>query len=160
MLPYQPEWAARAATLAAELRALLPDALAVEHIGSTSSPGMSAKACIDMMIVVDYLEASRALPVLTAAGGKLWPKLVFAPPIGAPRCNIHMRLAGAETTRLARLFRDYLHIHPDKVQLWSAFKLKVTAAAPDLSAYGQIKAPAWLLLMELAEVWDRARQEK
>ncbi|WP_158591605.1 GrpB family protein [Deinococcus cavernae] len=91
--------------------------------------------------------------------GKLWPKLVFAPPIGAPHCNIHMRLAGAETTRLARLFRDYLRIHSDKVQLWPAFKLKVTAAAPDLSAYGQIKAPAWLL-MELTEVWDRARQEK
>nr|WP_167757856.1 GrpB family protein [Deinococcus fonticola] len=95
-----------------------------------------------------------------AAGGKLWPKLVFAPSIGAPRCNIHVRLADTETTRLARLFRDDLRIHPDKVQLWPAFKLKVTAAAPNLSAYGQIKAPAWLLLMELAEVWDRARQEK
>ena len=74
--------------------------------------------------------------------------------------NIHVRLAGAETTRLALLFRDYLRTHPDKVQLWSEFKVKVAAIAPDLSAYGQIKAPAWLLLMELAEIWERSGREK
>ena len=37
--------------------------------------------------------------------------------------------------------------------LWSEFKLQLAAVAPDLSSYGQLKAPAWTLLMECARSW-------
>lgn len=168
VLPYQSSWAGEAAVLIGELERLVPDAVAVEHIGSTSIPGMAAKPCIDLMIVVSDLEATSAEPNLTAAGfrrrpepwnnsepaeGRDWPKMVFAPPIGGPNCNIHVRLAGAATTRLARLFRDYLIADPDKLVIWADFKRAVAAAAPDLASYGKIKAPAWSLLMECANRW-------
>jgi GrpB-like predicted nucleotidyltransferase (UPF0157 family) len=162
VLPYQESWPRQAADLISELEVLVPDAAAVEHIGSTSIPGMAAKPCIDLMIVVSDLEGSSAAANLTAAGfrrrpepwnnsepaeGRDWPKMVFAPPVGGPNCNIHVRVTGAATTRVARLFRDYLIANPDKVVLWADFKRAVAAAAPDLASYGQIKAPAWSLLM-------------
>lgn len=42
---------------------------------------------------------------------------------------------------------------PDKVAIWSDFKLAIAAATQDLAGYGQIKDPAWLLLMECANRW-------
>ncbi|HEY9292771.1 MAG TPA: GrpB family protein [Microlunatus sp.] len=168
VLAYQASWADQAADLSGELSRLVPDAVAVEHIGSTSIPGMAAKPCIDLMIIVDDLEASSADPNLTRAGyrrrpepwnnsepadGRDWPKMVFAPPIGGPNCNIHVRPAGAGNTRRALLFRDYLIANPEKVALWSDLKRAAAASAPDLAGYGQIKLPAWTLLMECAERW-------
>lgn len=168
VIPYQRSWASQAAELITELERLVPDAVSVEHIGSTSIPGMAAKPCIDLMIVVSDLDACSAEPNLTAAGfrrrpepwnnsepadGRDWPKMVFAPPVGGPNCNIHVRVDGSAPTRMARLFRDYMVANPDKVVIWSDFKRAVVAATPDLASYGQIKAPAWLLLMECANRW-------
>lgn len=171
VLPYEPSWASQGADLVRELKVLVADATAVEHIGSTSIPGMAAKPCIDLMIVVSDLETSVAESNLTRVGyrrrpepwnnmeraeGRDWPKMVFAPPVGGRNCNIHVRVDGAATTRIARLFRDYLLANPDKVVVWSNFKRAAAAAAPDLASYGQIKAPAWLLLMECANHWARS----
>jgi dephospho-CoA kinase len=171
VLPYDPSWAAQAADLIRELEAMVPDARAIEHIGSTSIIGMAAKPCIDLMIVVGDLATSLVEPSLTGAGyrrrpepwnnsesadGRDWPKMVFAPPVGGPSCNIHVRAEHTPTTRTARLFRDYLLASPDKVVLWGDFKRAVATAAPDLASYGQIKAPAWLLLMECADRWAEA----
>ncbi|GAB3536347.1 GrpB family protein [Arthrobacter tecti] len=171
VLSYQPSWATEAADLIIQLNRLVPDAVAVEHIGSTSIPGMAAKPCIDLMIVVSDLEVSFAESNLTSAGfrrrpepwnncepaeGRDWPKMVFAPPINGPNCNIHVRPDGAATTRAARLFRDYLVANPEKLILWSDFKRAIANVAPDLASYGQIKAPAWSLLMECANSWAKA----
>jgi len=170
VLPYQASWASQATQLIGELERLVPGAVAVEHIGSTSIPGMAAKPCIDLMIVVSDLQHSSVEPSLAGAGfrrrpepcnnnepaeGRDWPKMVFAPPVGGPNCNIHVRVDGAATTRLARLFRDYLIANPDKVAIWSDFKRAVADVAPDLASYGQIKAPAWALLMECANEWAK-----
>src|SRR4051794_33313430 len=52
------EWAARGRTLAARIRHDLgPHALRVEHIGSTSIPGMPAKPVIDLQVSVADLDA-------------------------------------------------------------------------------------------------------
>lgn len=165
--PYQQGWADQAHELAIHLRELVPAAVVIEHIGSTSIPGMIAKDCLDMMIVVSDLDPAVA-ESLSAAGyrrrpepwnneepadGELWPKMVFAPPVGGRRVNIHVRLAGAPTTRRALLFRDYLRANPQQTETWARFKVAAAHAANDLAAYGSIKEPAWRLLMELAEQW-------
>jgi GrpB-like predicted nucleotidyltransferase (UPF0157 family) len=57
--PYDERWAERGAELAAQLRATLgPLALRVEHIGSTSVPGMAAKPVYDMQASVRNLAAA------------------------------------------------------------------------------------------------------
>ncbi|HEY0693303.1 MAG TPA: GrpB family protein [Kribbella sp.] len=166
--PHCDSWRTEGAELAAELQQLVPNAAEVEHIGSTSIPGMAAKDCLDMMILVADLTSTIAEQQLAAAGwrrrpepwnnfepgaGRDWPKMVFAPPIGARSCNVHVRVINSPTARIALLFRDYLSCHPAQTQAWSSLKAAIAALAPDLATYGSIKSPAWQLLMELAERW-------
>lgn len=170
VVAYRPEWAQEAAQLADELRGNVHTSLAIEHIGSTAVPGMAAKDCLDLMIVVDDLATAgveqRLAPQgyrrrpepwnnLESAGGGAWPKQVFAPPVGARLCNLHVRTAGSETSRLALLFRDHLRAHSQRTAWWSQLKTVAAAAAPDLATYGRMKHPAWCLLMEHAEALGR-----
>ncbi len=43
IMTYQAPWAAQATILIQDLKRLVPDAVAIEHIGSTSIPGMASK---------------------------------------------------------------------------------------------------------------------
>ena len=46
MVPYLAAWAEEGASLAGRLREMLPGAISVQHIGSTSVPGLAAKDVI------------------------------------------------------------------------------------------------------------------
>jgi GrpB-like predicted nucleotidyltransferase (UPF0157 family) len=170
---YDPAWPAEFDRLASELGTVLgPLALTFEHIGSTSVPGLAAKDCIDMMVVVESVDDQRLVDRLTAAGYRLrpeqwnraeeagggtYPKLVFAPPIGARRHNVHVR-ERTPAARRALLFRDFLRADATARDGWSGFKQRLAQSVPDLFAYGQIKAPAWVVLMGAAERWARETQ--
>ena len=53
VLPYNPEWQTDFEKIKAELSDALGQlALSIEHVGSTSVPGMSAKPCIDIDVVI------------------------------------------------------------------------------------------------------------
>ena len=168
VIAYRPEWVAEAVALAADLRVSVPASLAVEHVGSTAVPGMAAKDCLDMMIVVSDLTSAAVEQHLTPrgyrrrsepwnsyeqAGGREWPKQVYAPPVGARSGNIHVRTASSASARLALLFRDHLRASPRRTAWWSELKIAAASSTTDLHSYGRIKYPAWCLLMELAEAW-------
>lgn len=168
VVAYRPEWVSEAAEVSARLRLAVPMALAVEHIGSTSVSGMWAKDCLDLMVVVNDLATTDAEQRLVDLGfrrrpepwnndepadGRLWPKMVFAPPVGGRRVNVHVRAVDSGPTRVALLFRDFLRSSAEHTETWSSLKRAAAAASGDLAVYGGIKAPAWLLLMELAERW-------
>jgi GrpB-like predicted nucleotidyltransferase (UPF0157 family) len=165
---YRDSWEQEGAALAHQLSDLVPGAVRVEHIGSTSIPGMASKDCLDMMVLVQDFDGSGTAEALEAAGyrrrpepwnnleeahGRTWPKMVFAPPVGGRPVNVHVRLASSETARQALLFRDHFRERPDRAAEWASFKTRAAECAPDLAAYGQLKAPAWRLLMQLAETW-------
>src|SRR5262250_3113219 len=68
---YDPAWPGQFRAEAATLTELLEPWLAapIEHIGSTSVPGLAAKPSLDMMAGVHDLYAARAaIPVLTSHG--------------------------------------------------------------------------------------------
>lgn len=103
--------------MADELRANVPTRLALEHIGSTGVPGMAAKDCLDLMIMVDDLASAGVEQRLgphgyrrrpepwnnsESAGGRAWPKQVFAPPVGARPCNLHVRTGRLSNATLSR----------------------------------------------------------
>jgi len=74
---YDPGWADRFAGQRVVVEGLLRPWLSrpVEHIGSTSVPGLRAKPVIDMLAPVGSLpEARAALPVLADAGWLFWPE--------------------------------------------------------------------------------------
>ena len=167
VLEYQPTWPAEFAELADRLRAVAGHhALAIDHVGSTSVPGLAAKDCIDVQIRVLALEP--LVELLSAAGFRLRPepwnrvevssgvscsKLVFAPPVGERLVNVHVRLHGGPNARYALLFRDYLRAHDDVRDAWGALKQRLAVSISDLADYGQIKAPATEVLMAGAEAW-------
>lgn len=169
VVAYRPSWPTDFASLESTLRAALGDlAVAVDHVGSTSVPGLAAKDCVDAQVRVASLDESRLAAALTAIGFRLRPepwnrselsaghhcaKLVFAPQPGARRCNIHVRENGSPNARYALLFRDYLRANDTARGAWGAFKQRLARSVPQLPDYGQIKAPATDVLMAGAERW-------
>ncbi|HEY3558960.1 MAG TPA: GrpB family protein [Kribbella sp.] len=168
VIEYDHRWPSEYSHLARRLRAALGDrALAIDHIGSTSVPGLPAKDCIDAQVrvaelspvLIDLMESAgfRCRPEpwnrTEVSNGHHCDKLVFAPPIGERATNIHLRRADGPNTRVALLFRDYLRANPIARDAWGAFKQRLAQSVPDLADYGQIKAPATTLLIQTAEHW-------
>jgi GrpB-like predicted nucleotidyltransferase (UPF0157 family) len=76
IVEYDPAWPARFADQQDKVAAVLAPWLAgpVEHIGSTSVPGLEAKPVVDMLAPVRSLdEAREAVGVLEADGWLFWP---------------------------------------------------------------------------------------
>jgi GrpB-like predicted nucleotidyltransferase (UPF0157 family) len=115
LVDYQPEWPSQYEREASRIRAALADrALVVEHVGSTSVPGLAAKPRIDILLVVPNSgDESSYVPDLDAAGYALWIRepdwhehRVFKGP--DVDVNLHTFSAGCrEIERMVR-FRDRL----------------------------------------------------
>jgi len=173
--PYQPRWQHRGAELAEQLHAALgPLAHRVEHIGSTSIPGMAAKPVFDLQVSVPDLDAAAAAfdePLVTfglvrrpwehdhvPAGRpddpRLWRKRLWgkAEP-GGERIIVHARLTGSPNERLALLFRDWFRAHPEAVPAYGLFKLRLAEAVGDLAVYTDVKDSVVDLVVVLAEPW-------
>jgi len=147
---------------------------AIEHIGSTSVPGLVAKDVIDVQVRVPLLERRWVIDQFSSAGFRHRPeewnnveltrggpveKLVFAPRAGARQSNINVRTEGSKGARDAMLFRDFLRGNDDSRDQWGVFKQSIVDATPgiDLATYGQVKQPAWHHLMVAADVWASER---
>src|SRR5436190_10974879 len=72
--PYRAEWAAEASAYVDLLREVLPHALAVDHIGSTSVPDLPAKDCLDLMVQVDDLDEVVVTAAMAAHGFRVRPE--------------------------------------------------------------------------------------
>jgi GrpB-like predicted nucleotidyltransferase (UPF0157 family) len=166
---YRPEWPADFDGLAVQIRAALgAQAATIDHVGSTSVPGLAAKDCIDVQVGVPSIDEDRLVTLFDrigfrcrpepwnraeVTGGREYRKLVFAAPVGARTANVHVREHGGANARFTLLFRDYLRSDSGSRQTWGAFKQRLAESVPNLLEYGQIKAPATEILMTAAERW-------
>jgi GrpB-like predicted nucleotidyltransferase (UPF0157 family) len=169
VVSYRPDWPAEFEALEVRIRARLGEqATFIDHVGSTSVPGLAAKDCIDVQVRVPVLDEQRLVSSfgeigfrcrpepwnrIEVTGGREYRKLVFAPPVGARTANVHVRQQNEGNARFALLFRDYLRSDGGARHAWSAFKERLAASVPNLLDYGQIKAPATEILMAAAERW-------
>ncbi|HWS35750.1 MAG TPA: GrpB family protein [Actinoplanes sp.] len=117
---YDPAWPARFATVAVQVRAILGERiLALEHVGSTSVPGLAAKPIIDIdLTVADAGDEDDWLPDLERAGYHL----ILREPwwFGhrmlvdhAEDLHLHVWPAGAAEPIRHLLLRDRLRAHPE-----------------------------------------------
>ena len=113
------------------LKMILGDfALAIEHVGSTSIPGLSAKPILDIAVAVKDIETLRALiPVLASAGYDVLDSIEDHGEVlarkGKPECRthyIHVEVIGSEYWNNHILFRDYLLKHPAYVKKYEELK--------------------------------------
>jgi GrpB-like predicted nucleotidyltransferase (UPF0157 family) len=120
LVGYDPQWPAMFDREASRIRGALASlAIRIEHVGSTSVPGLAAKPIIDIVLAVpDSADEAAYVPALEAAGYVLrgrepdWfeHRLLKGPEIDV---NLHVFSAGeAEVDRMV-LFRDWLRSHDD-----------------------------------------------
>lgn len=127
--PYDPEWPSRYAALARDIRvALGAKVVALEHVGSTSVPGLSAKPVIDIILAVsDSGDETAYVPALEALGFALkirepdWfeHRLLKTPDAGV---NLHVFTDGCEEIARMIAFRDRLRTHDDDRRLYERTK--------------------------------------
>ena len=75
LVDYDPTWSARFVEQKTRLTMILNPWLAreIEHIGSTSVPGLRSKPIVDILAPVESLAASRAaMPILEEDGWLFW----------------------------------------------------------------------------------------
>ncbi|MFN8177543.1 MAG: GrpB family protein [bacterium] len=172
---YDPAWPAEFEALRSSLTEILgPLALRIDHIGSTSVPGLGAKDVIDAQVTVRELAAEIRRKLVAAgfewreaithdhvplgadARPEMWSKLVFAEPKGRRRANVHVRVAGHPNQRYPLLFRDYLRAHPGSARSLELIKREIARRhADDVEAYYDIKDPVCDLIWDAAQEWAR-----
>jgi len=169
-----PRWPSAFERIQIELRdALAADAPRIEHIGSTSVPGLPSKDVIDVQIAVDSedtlepvaaaleakdwrrsprIQGDHPVPGLPADASE-WRKVFFDEPLGNRSTHVHVRVAGRANARYALLFRDFLRTHPDEVAAYAELKRRLAALAPDSATYADTKDPVCDLIYFAAERW-------
>ena len=152
VLPYDEKWPADFRIIRAELiPALGPLAIAIEHVGSTSVPGLAAKPIIDLDVVIrDDTILEEVASALAKIGYRHEGDLGIA---GREAFRYegkdhlrkhHLYVCPQDSPELKRhvAFRDYLRSHPAAVREYSRIKEEAAALFPfDIDRYMEYKAP-------------------
>jgi GrpB-like predicted nucleotidyltransferase (UPF0157 family) len=126
---YDPGWPRLYAREAARIRSVLGERVRrLEHVGSTSVPGLAAKPVIDIVLAVpDSSDEPAYVPDLEAAGYVLrirepdwYEHRVFKGP--DTNVNLHTFTDGCPEIERMTGFRDYLRTHDDERDLYLATK--------------------------------------
>jgi GrpB-like predicted nucleotidyltransferase (UPF0157 family) len=134
LVAYDPAWPGLFEREDHRIRGALRDRVVrLEHTGSTSVPGLAAKPCIDMTLVVpDSSDESTYAPDLEAAGYKLairepdwFEHRVFK----GPDTNVNLHVFSPGSPEIERMvgFRDWLRTHDDDRDLYERTKRELAA---------------------------------
>jgi GrpB-like predicted nucleotidyltransferase (UPF0157 family) len=129
LVDYDPAWPGLFERENARIRAALGERVVqLEHTGSTSVPGLAAKPCIDMTLVVpDSSDEASYAPALEAAGYVLairepdwFEHRVFKGP--DTNVNLHVFSPGCQEIERMVGFRDWLRTHDEDRDLYERTK--------------------------------------
>jgi GrpB-like predicted nucleotidyltransferase (UPF0157 family) len=144
VVEYDPEWPRRFDDLRARIwPAVAHVADRIEHVGSTSVPGLKAKPIIDMTIVVrQRTDVPPVIERLATIGyhhlGNLdiEDREAFAQPAGLPRHHLYVCPQGTIGIVNQLAVRDYLRGHPDVARRYGELKQRLAAQFPnDIDSY-------------------------
>jgi putative glutamine amidotransferase len=134
-----PAWPERFEQEAARLRvALGAQVVRIEHVGSTSVPGLVAKPIVISVGVVSMEPRGAYVPALQALGYRTVldpsdPDHEFASLDldGERRFNVHLCSAGSRFERRHLAFRDWLRAHPEDAGAYGKLKRELAAMHPN-----------------------------
>lgn len=142
ILPHDPAWAERYEAEAERVREAIGGALlGIEHIGSTSVPGLDSKPIIDIAALVESEAAAAALVPALASIGYPFDESGHTR-FGTPERHLfrkgnptdfHLSLAYADRGSFWKrqlAFRDYLREHPEDRDRYAALKHQLLAEDP------------------------------
>jgi len=134
VVPYNPGWPLVYRAEERLLRTLIGVYVKeINHIGSTSIPGLSAKPIIDMMaVVLDYEDGQMCIPILEHSGYQ------YQGDLGMPGCLVfakggngfhthylHILVYESQLYHDYLIFRDYLRSHRDAAAVYSGLKQRL-----------------------------------
>ena len=146
LVAYDPAWPARYERERARILAALGDrVLAIEHIGSTSVPGLAAKPVVDIdLAVADPEDEAAFVPGLVDAGYVLRVREPGHRMLRTPEQDVHVHCWPPGDENMARdlRFRDRLRASPEDRAAYEARKREL--AGRDWAArqdYADAKGP-------------------
>ena len=152
VMPYDAAWRIGFEMIRAEIENALGDLLLrVEHVGSTSVEGMSAKPCIDVDVVIeDYSVFSEVVGRLADIGyiheGDLGIKdreaFAYSEKPHLPKHHLYVCPKDSEELYRHVTFRDYLRKTPAAREIYSRIKEEAARLySDDIDGYMAHKAP-------------------
>lgn len=131
---YDPDWPRQYEREATRIRSLLGErVLLLEHVGSTSVPGLAAKPIIDILLgVADSADEAAYVPPMEAGGYVLrirepdWHEhRVFK----GPDTDVNLHVFAADSPEIERMvaFRDRLRTNHDERRRYEAAKRELAA---------------------------------
>lgn len=143
--PYDPQWATQFESIRLALTNGLGDAaLRIEHVGSTSVPGLAAKPILDIDIVTRDMPA--VIAALDALGyehqgdlgvagreafrAKRGEEFKDVPCRSWPAHHLYACLEGSRELRRHVAYRDFLRSHPRALEEYAALKARLATRYP------------------------------
>jgi GrpB-like predicted nucleotidyltransferase (UPF0157 family) len=160
IIEYQDTWALQYEHVEAELRSVLPIAgFALEHIGSTAVPGLSAKPVLDIVLGVNaFQDVERSIAALAQVGFIYRPKYeaqipdrrYFVRPAGQTlRVHLHSVILGQQLWQQHVRFREALRQDQRTMLAYAELKRRLAVLhASDKAAYTEAKAPFIMQVLE------------
>lgn len=144
---YDRAWPERFRRERAKIRSALGEAaLAVEHIGSTSVPGLAAKPIVDVLLVVeDSADEASYLPALEGAGYVLRvrePDFDEHRMFRTPEKDVHVHVFSPASKEIGRylLLRERLREHEGDRKLYARTKRALAEREwPSMQHYSEAK---------------------
>ncbi len=166
VVPHRPVWEHQFRTVADALATILSDLPvdAIEHVGSTSVPGLPAKPILDIDVIVQRDIKTPATAALERAGylhrGDLGvtDREVFAAPDEQPARNVYLCVAGTLHVRNHLAVRNALRARPDLRERYGAVKLQL-ASRPDMTIRRYLAGKS-AVLQDILAVSDLTAEEK
>lgn len=164
IVPYDPAWPVRFSEEAGRLRHVSGAlALRIDHVGSTSIPGIAAKPVIDVQITVaslqplgEWAERLARIGYVHHASPDDWEYPFFHRPATWPH-TYHVHLCEVESTvgRVTLALRDYLRDRPELRDAYEREKRRlavvhVGSTAEQRESYANGKSPFLSPLIEQA----------
>ncbi|WP_456696336.1 GrpB family protein [Aeromicrobium sp. P5_D10] len=155
MAEHDPRWAARYESERGRIVAALGDrVLRIDHIGSTSVPGLAAKPIVDIdLSVADPDDEAAYVPDLERAGYVLRVREPGHRMLRTPERDVHVHVCplGSDWEQRHLVFRDRLRDNPDDRQLYENVKRSLAGRTwSDMNDYADAKSDV------IAQIMSRA----
>jgi GrpB-like predicted nucleotidyltransferase (UPF0157 family) len=138
-------------------RALGARARRIDHVGSTSVPGLAAKPIVDIQVTVDDPDDEAAfVPDLVGAGYQLRVREPRHRMFRTPGRDVHVHVwaAGSHDERRHVLFRDWLRVDAaDRTRYEDTKRSLAGRRWRDVNYYAEAKSPVIAEIMGRAESW-------
>lgn len=166
---YNPEWVVQFQTIKKQLEEVLKEVsyINIEHVGSTSVPGLAAKPVIDLSVISRREDIDLIIEALTSRGGYIYmgelgipDRHAFRKPGALPTRNLYVSVDGCQSIRNQLGLRDICRKDPAVRDAYGKRKLELSQQEwRDVDEYCEAKNDIIAWILEKAGMSSEEREE-